>query len=238
MQMRTFGGSVQKPSTLLRGTEAWQSWERKNLNLKDGKLPRGVGWDTPLKDYALGCFLPLLEYRISKAKKEESQFKLLDIGIGSGEQWEQFYREHGKNIDFNATSLLNDYVIDLFRPVTRLCRASMLMYGFNEPKFHESFDFMVSNMSVHPDECSCLVSISNMLKVGGEAMLHVVYSYQLDSQIQQLLPLLGLKRLHCHKKGVYYILKIKPFDESYPDILNSLEPFPPVFERVPFIYSV
>ncbi len=184
-----------------------------------------ANWNTPLEQYTPGLGNPLgfLECRIRKAIKEDRKLRVMDIGMGEGRQWTEFYEKYKNYLDFWATTPIQDYVLDVFRPMTRCCRASLLMFCFNEPHFQESFDVILSSKGMHKDEPATLVSIAKLLKVNGEALLHTEMGPGQQDEFRRVLQLTGLKEMPGSTNDTYFIMKTRPFDDSYYKIMDSLD---------------
>ncbi|VVB66459.1 Uncharacterised protein [Candidatus Gugararchaeum adminiculabundum] len=132
---------------------------------------------TPLEDYSArrrikfnGSRLKFKDFLLAKIAEAEAKgevLKVLDLGIGTGEQWIEFLKENEGRIEFYGTALtMHSFHPELIGKVT-LCSAAEL----NEI-FHEGFfDLVVSHIGIYYQEAEAIENILHVLRPGGEAVI-------------------------------------------------------------------
>ena len=143
------------------------------------------GWDyhsTSISDYVdTSANFKLDEYLASKisAHNEVSlePVRILDVGIGTGNQWMEFARKHsleiGRDFEICGTSFTRNGVIDELKEKVKICTANNVHLKFRGSK---PFDFVVSHYGMHEMEETGMESAFRTLKKGGELITSGIWT--------------------------------------------------------------
>ncbi len=120
-------------------------------------------YPTPGTHYSFEAYL---HYKVNEAASKGKKLRVLEIGVGTGNQWVNFWHLHKNNLELLPTSLTPiDFPIKDI-PVT-VCHAGELHEHFEEG----SIDVAVTNMGTHGQEIAAIEEVVHLLKPGGEALL-------------------------------------------------------------------
>lgn len=164
-----FGRSNNR-QVLARKINEWRAVERE---AKWPQEPWAV-WNTKLENYAGGfCngkmdFVQYLEAKIAQAGAGGKTLRVLDVGIGTGDQWVGFLKTH--SIELHGTALTKNLVHPKLRENVKLCSAAGIHRAFE----HCYFDLVVTHYGAHMQEREALENALWVLKKGGEG----IFSYQ------------------------------------------------------------
>jgi len=128
-------------------------------------------WDTKLHAYAGGLLQGQLNFeeylvrKIAEAAVNGEILRVLDVGMGSGDQWVGFLKMH--KVEFFGTALTMGHVNPALRERVRLCTAASLHKKFAA----NSFDVVVTHYGAHYQELEAIENAIYVLKNGGEAVL-------------------------------------------------------------------
>lgn len=148
---------------------------------RDVKRERRLGittsWDyhsEPIEKYA-GVLqeYPIAEILVDKIRAHNETkvvpFRVLDAGIGSGQQWFDFARKNGLviGVDFEVcgTSLTKNGVIPELKSQVKICTANNIHLKFRR---EAKFDFVISHYGMHGLEETGIESAFRVLKPEGE----------------------------------------------------------------------
>ncbi|VVB65759.1 Uncharacterised protein [Candidatus Gugararchaeum adminiculabundum] len=153
--------------------------------------------DTPLEAYGRPVnaaivpsdfnFKQFLLAKIEEAEKKGERLQVLDVGMGSGKQWEKFLRSHGHRFDFFATALTDRDLVEAVRGKETLCTAAELHLHFKP----EKFDIIVSNFGTHFQERRAFAGIFFLLKRGGHGI--VTGTNDIENYVNRMPPLKAIK---------------------------------------------
>jgi|GEM_PF-4369381 len=143
-----------------------------------GEIPEhGIGlwtnWSTPLAHYVpfmdVGAFVIQKSHAAAQAGRK---FVVVDVGLGSGEQWLHVLKTPG--LEFHATSLTPTYHPDLEGKV-KICNADELHNHFAP----NSVDLVVTSRGMHGTELAGLENAHHILVPRGEVIARFEQSAQL-----------------------------------------------------------
>ena len=141
---------------------------------------KGSVWfwfNSPLKHYAsllyhdggavqAFSFEKHLVGKCAEAAREGRKLRVLDVGVGSGAQWEAFLARHPQ-LDWHGTSPSRKLVVPSLRDKVIFSTARSLHRKFPP----SGFDIVVSSLGVHFQEASAIENAHWLLKPGGEAFI-------------------------------------------------------------------
>jgi SAM-dependent methyltransferase len=149
--------------------------QRKELKYDGSGEAPWVQWDTKLKNYTVHGSVSddtrnfemtsYLEDKADQASVNGQTLQVLDIGIGSGNQWIDFLQKHP--IDLHGTALSLRHVNPLLSGKVKRSLVINLHSHFKPG----SFDVIVSHFGMHQQEKEALEQIIHLLKPGGEAIV-------------------------------------------------------------------
>lgn len=127
-------------------------------------------FDTKLKGYARPLelnFLKHLQNWVEKKRVERKPIRILDVGIGSGRQWEGFL-EKNPDVELVGTALTDSYVDSSMADRIRItyCQAKYL-----DDTFLTKFGMIVSRAGMHSEENNGIAAAYRLLEIGGELMV-------------------------------------------------------------------
>ncbi len=131
-----------------------------------------IAWkvsDTPLEKYAEPFpqeFSGYLNDRLADSRKSMIRHRLLDVGVGTGNQWINFLNKN-PDMEFNGTALAKTMLHPEIKQKIKITTAANLHNHF-EPN---TFDTIVSHYGTHGQELEALEDIIYLLKPGGEAVV-------------------------------------------------------------------
>ncbi|MEK6924482.1 MAG: class I SAM-dependent methyltransferase [Candidatus Micrarchaeota archaeon] len=136
---------------------------------------------TPLEDYfkTRGMrfnFKQSLHAKAHAAAKRGETLRVLDVGVGTGEQWLQFLKDH-PNIELSATSLTRNGLHPDIAPRTKITTAATLSHHYPE----KHFDVVISHFGMHGQEQTGAEQMLHVLKPGGHAWLRTTPKLDLNA---------------------------------------------------------
>lgn len=131
---------------------------------------------------------PIAKILVDKIRKHNETslvpFRVLDAGIGSGQQWFDFARKYGvvigADFEVHGTSLTKHGVIPELKSQVKMCTANNIHLKFRKDK---PFDFVISHYGMHGLEEAGIESAFRVLKPGGELFVCGIWTRRLPQLI-------------------------------------------------------
>ena len=169
----------------------------------------------PISDGAIDTYLRgahekavdlyLLE-KIQEAKKRGEKFKVLDVGIGNGNAWRDFFEKHnlknGVDVDVFGTTLVRKSVTPTaklhFHNRLRTTNAGNLANKFSDHT--ASFDLILSRIATYNEPLAFIENAHALLKPGGELLSDLRNTDERRAKLTPYFESKHYNRMHLIKK--------------------------------------